>query len=682
MPDPVYQRGAPAKKRKRRIVADDQRKKVSRACNHCKKRKIKCNGILPCLGCVNRGISCTISEIDKRSLKGFRNLNARMTSLVQPFGLPNSVSSTLSLPEDNSQSPHPFNLHLILSPANYPLPQLLTQSPKFHSSPLIKSRSPRDSSRTETSLCSGDSSHQPIKQSISHHTTIADWGKSPKNTLERDTTSRMLYDSAGNLRYIGESSVLTVISQCRYIYSAVIGKSNFTEDPQRFVIVDAPGMRLTRIPLQLPARTCTDLLVDLYELNFNQLHYVFNMKHFREKVVAAAYEDPLNFPSRKLCLLHLVLALGAMFKDRVSTGDTDNARSPSSTDLFDSGTCLLTNCIEDGNLWLVEAYYLLYFYHDALTRRNNAWINLGISIRYALSLGLNKRDINDSFVNADYTLHRRKLWRSIYINDRILSNLLGRSLGINDHEWDDIHSIPLHPVDHYRNPVETNRLLLQALFEHELFCVSVINGKIMQRVYTAKRVDIELAKACAMELKLWYTNLRPELLVQNILEPEKDRYGYYTNGTPLQLLHFTHLYGIILLTRPFYHYVILLELGLMANTSPTTLPVELLESFSAALLRASLLTIKLAEFSVDNNVNLVGSNHWLNHLLNAGLMVGVMVLVQVRAQGKPRMYDSLPRVLIATMDTCVRVLEVFLKRDLKAKRYAHIMREMTDAVRK
>ena len=45
--------------------------------------------------------------------------------------------------------------------------------------------------------------------------------------------TRLLLNSAGNLRYFGESSPLSLIQECRSIFKVVLGSSKFTDDPKR-----------------------------------------------------------------------------------------------------------------------------------------------------------------------------------------------------------------------------------------------------------------------------------------------------------------------------------------------------------------------------------------------------------------------------------------------------------------
>ncbi|RLV89931.1 Filamentous growth regulator 27 [Spathaspora sp. JA1] len=92
---------APPRKRIRRLPAD-KRQKVSTACDSCKRRKFKCTGQTPCDVCVKKGLDCTYTIIDKRSLKSERMAKKK---LEQENKFRNSVHSFNS---DSDEQEDPF----------------------------------------------------------------------------------------------------------------------------------------------------------------------------------------------------------------------------------------------------------------------------------------------------------------------------------------------------------------------------------------------------------------------------------------------------------------------------------------------------------------------------------------------------------------------------------------------
>ena len=80
----------------------------------------------------------------------------------------------------------------------------------------------------------------------------------------------------------------------------------------------------------------------------------------------------------------------------------------------------MRNNVYDGNYgWLKPI--LKYFYYQACCNRSNSWINLGSAIRLAQALGMHRKIINDKIENQEISIHRRRLWRSLYVCDCVSS---------------------------------------------------------------------------------------------------------------------------------------------------------------------------------------------------------------------------------------------------------------------
>jgi hypothetical protein len=88
------------------------RRRIPKACNYCRQRKIKCNGDSPCLNCVNHKIDCVYSKtVRKRKRQqvkklSLQDLNKRANKLDQKFEiLSNQMSKILALLENTGKKP-------------------------------------------------------------------------------------------------------------------------------------------------------------------------------------------------------------------------------------------------------------------------------------------------------------------------------------------------------------------------------------------------------------------------------------------------------------------------------------------------------------------------------------------------------------------------------------------------
>lgn len=432
--------------------------------------------------------------------------------------------------------------------------------------------------------------------------------------------TRLLLNSAGNMRYFGESSPLSLLQECRSIFKAVIGPSNFTDDPKRGLVMDEPTRLRIRDTVPLPNKRLCDILVRSFEKNINDTFYIFDMKYFRSNIVLKAYDDSILLELSKLCLLNFVLAIGCLFSESSHALVRDQCLSHS--EFFDSGLIFMRSSDYDGKLWMVEANFLNHFYSQANVLRSSAWVHLGTAIRHAQGLGLHRKIINEKFENPSYVMHRRRLWRSLYICDRIFSIVLGRPLAISDYDWDDSES---HIITD--NSDENFRIRCQV----QLSSISQINSKIVENIYRDGVIDIKRTRSLAVELKLWSLNLPNDLDISHTLEHDlisKDN----SNSFILMQVHLSQLYGIMLLFRPFLMHVLLRKLkpsvyGELTHNS-------LLVYFCKACIKSSFLCVWLINFyleQVNDRMELFAIS---NCCLFASGILGVTLLEQ-KLQNKP-----------------------------------------------
>ncbi|MCJ1407776.1 hypothetical protein MMC19_001847 [Ptychographa xylographoides] len=76
---------------------DPKRRRIAKACDMCRKKKIKCDGKMPCSHCVNYKTECTFTQVEKKRnppkgakyIEGLENRLGRMETLLKMSGLLN-----------------------------------------------------------------------------------------------------------------------------------------------------------------------------------------------------------------------------------------------------------------------------------------------------------------------------------------------------------------------------------------------------------------------------------------------------------------------------------------------------------------------------------------------------------------------------------------------------------------
>ncbi|KAK6454897.1 zinc finger transcription factor of the Zn(2)-Cys(6) binuclear cluster domain type [Scheffersomyces xylosifermentans] len=656
-------------------AAPERRKKVTKACDYCKKRKYKCSGCSPCALCSKKKIECKFSIVDRRTTKGVKSkrsdsLSGSTDTVVLSVvagsnsGLVANTSSSVAMHEKESSISLGRSNSIGSAKGAY-IPKSLQPLLSF---PLGEIEDGADDIEIDDN--DNDEENEEIVDHLEETTTLRGLSNN------QGKSSRLLFDSAGNLRYIGESSPLSLLFECRNIFLSTIGDCEFTSDPQGINIIDEPGKIKNGIPVQLPKREHCNILVKFFESNVNSTWYIFNMRHFKEHIVDYIYDNPIRARAEKLVLLHLVLALGLLYAETSKSFLIEDLESSQINSLafFESGCNLMRNTVDDGKLWLSEAYFLIYFYYQSTSKRSTSWIMLGTAIRNAQALGLHRKFINESFRDKEYIMHRRKLWRSLYVCDRISSILLGRPLLIGDYDWDDFKSDDLLEYEDKINHDKNIHCLI------EIAKVCKINGKIVQNFYLDGIIDPARAEKLAIELKLWSINLPKELQGQDDRSERFPRREMGSDNFALLLLHISQLYGIILLSKPFFMYIANTINGSTRNetTSSTSSRRNKHEvtmiNFCRASVKASVLTIQLVQLYTDRHSQRIESYTTVNCCFMASLILGLSIMHRKMDPSFEDEYNI--ALLMDTLNTAKAILSFYGAINATSHRFYKIVGKM------
>ncbi|ODV78385.1 uncharacterized protein CANTADRAFT_82056 [Suhomyces tanzawaensis NRRL Y-17324] len=645
----------------------ERRKKVTQACDYCKKRKYKCIGKSPCELCKKKNIVCQFSIVDRRTTKGIKKILANPSK-----SSPNSpVASTphLSIPQINTFSTYPDHGSINKLP---PASKLLrsTYIPKSLQPLLsfpLNAYKEEESEPKPVVLPSVTPKQDDVKMEDSSSGELSDDQKVP----------RILFDSATSTRYIGESSPLSLLFEARNIFMDKLGVSDFSSDDQGINMLDEPIQLRPGKAIDLPAREHCDKLLVFFQNNVNQSWYIFNMSYFTRNVIDHVYRDPVKALPEKLALLHLVISLGLLFAE-ISRSPLIQELAPNSTSVayFESGFNLIRSTVDDGKLWLTEAYFLIYFYYQTNCNRSTSWLMLGTAIRNAQALGLHRKFINESYKDRSYVYHRRKLWVSLYVCDRISSILLGRPLLIADYDWDDFDNSEELVQSEPKNALNIKCLI-------EIAKVAVLNGKIVQNFYLSGTIDPVRAEKLAIDFKIWSINLDPDLQIDKILRWQS---AVESEGAPENVaqdnflvfaVHLSQLYGIMLLCRPFFMY-----LAFKSDTDLTR-PKKVkhhntMIHFCKASVKSSVLTITLINYYIQQYSERVELYPAVNCCFMAALILGLSILHRKTSQGFQDEYSIVT--LMEKLVTARNILNLLGPISVTAHRFSVIASKMINSL--
>ncbi|CAG9993064.1 unnamed protein product [Clonostachys byssicola] len=182
--------------------------------------------------------------------------------------------------------------------------------------------------------------------------------------------------------------------------------------------------------LVLPSRKNADLLVDIYWSCVHPIEPVLDRKQF-DSLYNALYAGTIGDGAEYLfgCTFNAVLALATQCQENI---DLEQRQQTSKT-YFDRAWVIIRpgqELWESPSLELVECLLLICSYLRCTTNAHQAWMAMGAAIRVAQSLGLHL--LGNSSNNEALNARRIQLWRICIFNDKQMSLAQGRPRTIND----------------------------------------------------------------------------------------------------------------------------------------------------------------------------------------------------------------------------------------------------------
>ncbi|KAF2264920.1 hypothetical protein CC78DRAFT_579876 [Lojkania enalia] len=495
------------------------------------------------------------------------------------------------------------------------------------------------------------------------------------------TQTRMLQDPTGRLLYVGDAATLSFLQLVRMMVESVAGPSTFTDDPRRHKIVEGqfslpPGARHTQL---LPDQNTAQVLVEAFFINTHGFLQMFERQKFLDDL-ERCYSDPLSTEPSWLCLLNLVFAIGLTMATPLSGSPDALIIEKLRSEHLDRAEVFYLNAknlsdpmtgLEDQDFWSVQALLLMSVYMLAKSKRNTAFALLGMAVRSANALGLHREETMAIF-NPEEQAARRNLWRSLFVVDRLLSCSLGRPTAISE---DDCSGDTLRPTDRPQDNTLNPSCLPHATFnktgatalEAAVRSCSVI-GVILRKVYQQRKISTRLAQEIADVCKTW-----PRAL-PSFLHWRQAASASPSQGVAILHVNLFYCHSIILLTRPFFLYILNLETQRQSGQATTghraPRPFLRMEKFSEACVIASTHTILLVQNAFD-----AGYLSRRNPAVIYFLFAAALVILANEFAGLYRVDAS---------DTCivnaVTIMGYCAESDQQASRLVYILSTFRDAV--
>ncbi|KAF4811521.1 Filamentous growth regulator 27 [Colletotrichum siamense] len=467
-------------------VRQSERRRCVKACGNCKRRKERCDGQQPCRRCVIRRVESDCS------------FSGPTTTTFPPEG---SASSARSPPPTQQQQ----RVAIDGSPAS--------RGDIFHSYGST-------ASFQEAHGVSPNHHHRRASSQVCH--------LSPNTVVPQ--ISRLIGDGRGRFMFIGDAANLAFLKVIRRLVRDRVGSCPFTDDPLRHLMVEAtpegrPKWIITN-PADIPAKPSPEqarYLLRWYLRATNCILEVFDEAELLKDLEKWLRGEPTSHDEEAMnCIFFLTFGIGAQ--------RCPDDRDADAEKYFNYGRFLAVSyAMENPTNNTVSTYVLITVYLLGASRRNSAFMHLGVAVRAAHALGIHKRD-NSSLFPIHEQETRERLWKALRVLDLFLAASLGRPLATTESR--DFSSTDNHSAS----------LELCSIFE------SILND-----VYAKRMVTTDTLERISEQHRRWAARFSDGLAADGVksgMYVEAEDGEKYPN---VGLYHMKEAYywSIMLLSRPF-----------------------------------------------------------------------------------------------------------------------------------
>lgn len=561
---------------------DQKRRRVTRACDNCRQKKVKCDGKQPCIHCTVYSYKCTYDQPNVR--------NKKHSGIPIPTALPSSaVLAAAAANIANSNGSNVGDLSQTLSATSaYPERNLLLAQG------IIKLLLPK------------------LKINCFDHNLQFDLEKLQKVVNHIDGKS---------------SSALNDISDVYLDNAPLPSPSNpgsIRHERQSSVSSSDETTMGTEIKLYLPKK---EIALDLIYTTWNKACVLFRFYHrpsLLEEVDLLYSLDPYNYGDRQqkfLPFLYSILACGSLFSKSATTSSDRNENLEDDGFKYFLEARKLIDISNVGDINSIQTIVMMIMYLQCSARLSTCYSYIGIALRSALKEGLHRN--LTIFQNSRRKLDpievdtRKRLFYTIYKMDIYINSLLGLPRSINEDEFD--QDLPEDLDDEnvtrteYLYDKQEGRLSSSACANQHTKLMLILSH-IVKKLYPIKVKTTEKESVTPdrihskvteleLELKTWLDALPKELKPTDPNDinsgkeiPEKFVLANY-------YLHLAFLNCQIMLYRPFIHFV-----SDGPNNFQKSDPRSLIRGRNC--IKVARMVVKLANKMIDKNL-LVGT-YWFS----------------------------------------------------------------------
>lgn len=481
------------KKRHHNHHKGQERLRVLAACDRCKKRKKKCDGLNPCSNCLESSNECSYVHLTSKGvlLQYEKNLNRNgRNNSKSNKATEENQSERLRKGNQVQNSNITLNPHQCLIPAKaHPERHDLNSKPQFTTIEKKMERLQKELTNLKEDLkvCKDISLTPNVTTDTRHKPSDSSPGSSQQLNEFYGSVWLLLKDTNGE-SVAGPTAIITKVNFIKnWIASKIFreAQSSLRPPPDHDVYIksiDQDGLKISIPPTSdIPLEKT---YVEYYYSLMSQRYYFFEKSHI-EDLIAEYVETGGKFDANsklngfqddahKKTAMFLVLAVGCRLL-KLSKGIS--VLTPKI--YFDKAIDSLSkigpelNLVDQIRLIMLIALYSLHSYNHNIQFIMNIWELSGLAIRKMTQVGLHRYTIPTLKTSKEYEMKKRLFW-SIYSFEKILCLTLGRPASISDDEID----VP-YPLNIDSLETLTNEELLHLQIEQQRIQYETQNHRVL-----------------------------------------------------------------------------------------------------------------------------------------------------------------------------------------------------------
>ncbi|KAK3378214.1 fungal-specific transcription factor domain-containing protein [Podospora didyma] len=538
-----------------------KRRRIARACDMCRKKKIKCDGKLPlCTHCLNYKTECVFTQVEKKRnppkgakyIEGLENRLGRMESLLRLSGL---------LGEDDNGATDLGTLEKKLAEKH----QQSRQASQAASNPTSPSQTASGQDGNASTPRSSLTSPEPTKDTEKRKSLTPEKGKGEEQEVAAlsEMMCSLVTNHNGETRYIGSSSGFSIFSPKGIQWvNEKTGDNSFQQmisdvsiDDHKWTAwrPDVFGDLFRRTVFRdLPSKPeALSLLKDFFE-NFNCMFPLFHQPTFMHLVERQYSSDPYQ-GSGWWASLNVALAIAhrlRVMSNLVPAEEDEKAWAYLKNAMSVFSELIMRNT----DLLSVQALLGMALFMQGTPNPQPSFLLIATAIRLSHSIGLHKRGTGFNLNPVEIEQRKRVFWIA-YMLDKDLCLRSGRPPAQDDDDMN-VELPDADPVDNIGNIPLADGKGKMNLFR--VMCeLAIVESKVYNKLYSTKATkqsDGELLNTIGeldQELEDWKDSIpidfRPEHEIKAshtplILHIVMLHFNYYNTLTTIHRMSIHHGY--------------------------------------------------------------------------------------------------------------------------------------------